>query len=295
VLDGSQIRASTGADVTVANPLVLRADTTVPDVVNVKMLLFTGPVTLEGGDRVWNQLATESTHFSGVISDGGNGLGFTITGTSGNQVVFGAANTYTGPTVLSGAGLHLESGASTSATSAFSMEGSSTTLSGTGAILGDAILLDGVVQPGTNLGADAGLLSFGGDLTLGNGTLEMQLDGLGRGVVGGYDALNVVGTLAYSGTLSLYISSLFNINDSLQLFDFSLASGSFSDIAFDGVYGSGSLVNQMDGTWLSADFKFIESTGTFMVVPEPGRATLLLLSLIATVGRRVRRHCLQGE
>lgn len=290
IFDGSNIRSTTGGPITIGNEVILRADTTILTATGAEILTFTGPVTLENGTRAINQTSTADTVFSGVIGDGGSGLGFTIRGSGTGNVVFESANTYTGPTTVSGSGLHLSDSGSTHASSTVTLDGAGARLSGTGTILGQASVVSGALMPGGTGGADAGLLSFGDSLNLG-GTVTLNIDGLARGVPGGYDALDVASQLLYGGSLNLNFSTAVAQDDLFNLFNFGSASGSFTDFAFTGTY-SGNLTNQFDGTWIGTigglGFEFTEASGTLAVVPEPSRLLLIGLGLGLAVFRRRR-------
>lgn len=290
ILAGGTIRGSSGADVVLHNSVHLQADTTIPTGSETRTLTFSGNVSLTQGSRTLTQNAAANTLFTGVISEVTPGSGLTIAGTGASAVVLSAANTYTGPTTITGSSLHLTSTGSLHASSAVTVNGLGAALSGTGTVNGPASILSGSLLPGGAQGAGAGLMTFGDSLFLG-GSLIMNLDGLGRGVTGGYDAFNIGGQLTYGGSLSLIFGTAFNPLDSFDLFNFvnTIApTGSFTDIAFSGAYGTGNLTNQFDGTWTSESFRFTESTGTLLVIPEPGRALMSLLALSLITLRRRR-------
>jgi autotransporter-associated beta strand protein len=290
ILAGGTIRSSSGADVILHNPIHFQADTAIPVGSVNRTLTFAGDVTLTTGSRVLTHNSTSNTLFTGAIGESTAGSGLTITGTSTSAVVLSGANTYTGPTLITGSGLHLTSTGSLAAASAVTVNGPSAALSGTGTVFGPTTILSGSLFPGGNQGADAGLFTFGSDLILG-GTLTLNLDGITRGVAGGYDALNIGGTLTYGGNLNLIFGTTFDPLDSFSLFDFVNAfapTGSFADISYSGIYGSGTLTNQLDGTWASTAFRFTESTGSLLIIPEPSRALLSLLAL-ALIGLHRRR------
>lgn len=291
ILAGGNIRSSTGTHVTLHNPVQFQADTTIPVGSVDRTLTFAGDVSLTSGSRVLTQNAAANTLFTGVISETTPGSGLTIAGTSTSAVVFSSTNTYTGPTNITGSGLHLTATGSLHADSTVTVDGPGAVLSGTGTVFGPASILNGSLLPGNNQGNDAGLFTFGSDLFLGS-TLTLNIDGLSRGVTGGYDALDIGGTLTYGGSLNLLFGTTFDPLDAFDLFGFvnSIApTSNFSSIAFSGAYGAGSLTNQFDGTWSSEAFRFTESTGTLIIVPEPSRALLSLLALTVLGLRRKRR------
>jgi hypothetical protein len=290
ILDGSAIRSTTGGDTTIANPVSIRSDTQILAVGGARRLIFTGPVTLEEGNRAIRNNSTADTLFSGVIDDGGSGFGLTVEGIGTGNLVLGAANTYTGPTRIVSSGLTLNSGSSIAAGSTVTLDGATAALSGEGTVFGPTSILTGSLLPGGSGGADAGLLTFGNDLGLG-GELFMDINGLSRGATSGYDALDVTGMLTYGGTVTLNFGSTFMIGDEFDLFDFGSVGGAFSMFNLTGSY-TGSLTNQLDGTWTGVAggeaLLFTESTGTLSFVPEPGRAVLGLIGLGFVLLRRRR-------
>ena len=291
ILAGGSLRGSSGTNVLLHNSLIFQADTTIPTGSEARTFTLAGDVSLNAGSRTLTHNASANTFFTGVISETTPGSGLTIAGTGTAAVVFSAANTYTGPTTITGSSLHLTSSGSLHPASAVTVNGASAALSGTGTVWGPTTILSGSLLPGGNQGTEAGLLTFGSDLSLGS-SLVLHLDGLTRGVSGGYNALNIGGQLSYGGNLSLIFGTTFDPLDTFHLFDFVNAIapiGSFASIGFTGAYGAGSLTNQFDGTWSSEAFRFTESTGTLMIIPEPSRSLLCLLALSLTLLRRQRR------
>ncbi len=79
--------------------------------------------------------------------------------------------------------------------------------------------------------ADATLITYGGDVVLGNfTTLTMELGGTARGTQ--YDAINVAGKLTFAGTLTVPLINSFNpaLGDSFNLFDWGTKAGTFSTV-----------------------------------------------------------------
>ncbi len=78
-------------------------------------------------------------------------------------------------------------------------------------------------------GAEATLITYGGDVVLGNfTTLTMELGGTARGTQ--YDAINVAGKLTFAGTLAVPLINGFSpaLGDSFNLFDWGTKAGTFS-------------------------------------------------------------------
>ncbi len=100
-LNGGQMRATTTANVTIANPVNIAAvNTTFPTVATEKSLIFTGPAVLSGTrtltSGVGATVAGTSVQFSNGISESAAGSGLTKAGTG--VLTLSGLNTFTGPT-----------------------------------------------------------------------------------------------------------------------------------------------------------------------------------------------------
>jgi autotransporter-associated beta strand protein len=178
-LAGGQLRATTSAAITLANPVVISADTTFPTNTGEKSLHLSGPVTLQGGTRTLNvgigaSVASEEALLSGAIGDGGSGFGVTKTG-AGTLTLGSAASTYTGPTSVQAGVLRITSGSeqalganppSFNANQLF-LNGGTVQASGSSLTLDDA-------NRGIGLGASGGTFSADGALTF---TLSNPISG----------------------------------------------------------------------------------------------------------------------
>ena len=100
-LNGAKLRGTTGWTTTLANPVVLAANTTFPTLASEKSLIFTGNTLLTGGTRtltgsMGSTVAGTWTEFAGNLSEASAGLGLIKAGTG--TVVLSGASSYTGPT-----------------------------------------------------------------------------------------------------------------------------------------------------------------------------------------------------
>lgn len=164
-------------------------------------------------------------------------------------------------------------------------------LGGNGAIAGAATITSGGLAPGSS----AGKLSFGSSLGLG-GTTTMEILGDARGVDGGYDAIDVAGTLTYGGALVVNFASEPAAEQSFNLFDFGglSAASNFSSITLTGAYTGALTDPTSSGTWQGnlggAAFTFTTSDGVLNVaIPEPATVGLALGAIALSFMRRQRR------
>ena len=108
-LAGGQLRATTSANITLANPVSIAANTTFPTLANEKSLIFTGPASLAGSftlnSAVGSTVAGTSVTFAGGLGETTAGGGFTKTGAG--EIVLSGPSTYTGSTTVSAGRLTL--------------------------------------------------------------------------------------------------------------------------------------------------------------------------------------------
>jgi autotransporter-associated beta strand protein len=157
-LNGGLLRASSGAAATtyVSNNITVAADSSLGGN-NAKNLTFLGNVTLANGSRTLTAGATDSTTFSGIISDSGNGYGLTKAGAG--TFTLANVNTYGGGTLVKGGVLAV--------TTNYALGNGLVTLSnGTLRSTISAVVLSNNFQFAT---ASTNLLDAASDLTLTNG------------------------------------------------------------------------------------------------------------------------------
>ncbi|MEO5714831.1 MAG: autotransporter-associated beta strand repeat-containing protein [Luteolibacter sp.] len=246
--------------------------------------IFSGPITVNAtltvGLRDWyNYGNSHSGTISGAIT-GAGGLTIDPGTSSGGTLTLTNVNSYTGATTVTGGKLIVNGNISTSITTV----NTGGTLGGSGTV-GDLIATTGgTVSPGNS----PGILSAGNTNLQSGSTLTIELNGANVGTE--YDQLNVTGSVALGGTLSLSLGYT-PVNDALFFIlanDGSDAiSGTFSGLA------DGSTVN-FGGQDFHISY-FGDSVGnTFtggndialMAVPEPSAAFLGALGALALIRRR---------
>ena len=227
----------------------------------------------------------------GVAITNGNSTAASLSKTGSGNLTFSVANTYTGATtistgtlILSGAGtvgsgnLTVASGAKldiSGITGATYALGAGQTLNGSGTITatGKTLSVAGSFNPGSS---PATLTVDGGFTLVGGSASTFEINGT---TAGQFDQLVVNGLLTFGGTLNLTTGYTVNLGDSVNLFDWSTKSGTFS------------LINGTDlGGGKSWDTSNLYTDGTITVVPEPATWGLLALSLTTVIVFRRRRR-----
>jgi autotransporter-associated beta strand protein len=313
VFAGGAVRTTQGAGTrTVGNNIIFKADTTLSSGgAAAGLLVFSGSMTLTGGDRVLTNNAPNTTTFSGAIGEDGQKRGITVTtATAGTgAVIFSGTNTYTGDTKVAGLATLMVNGTHNTGSSYNVASGATLTGGGTiGVTAGGNVTIAGggtlSVGDGTANAVDLAITTTGGGtLVFADSSSILRLDlvsdsspGAGNGsdmsgdatradrlVVSGNTNLNgahlILGT---SGVSSLTFSE----GDRWKIFDWvtAIPTGSFT------INPATDLPTL--GVGLQWDFSDLYTGGTIAVtvVPEPSRAMLLMGGLMVGLLQRRRRR-----
>ena len=203
-----------------------------------------------------------------------------LTAYAGTQTVSGAAS-YSG--TVSGTNLVADGGTLNTTGAIFT--GATTvqfggTLKGTGTLGSVTIESGGTLAPGNS----PGLLTVNGDLTYDSGTFtNLEIGGLDRGAIDGYDGIDVSGTLTADGTLTISFIDGFTPT-AAATFDF------FNFTSFVGAFDGVVLPDAVGYTWDTSQLSVNGSVSLVTAVPEPSSWAALagLGAFAATVLRRRR-------
>ncbi len=238
--------------------------------------------------------------------------GGTFEADAGRSITLGAFTAVTGSgsltkvgpgsLVISGSASH--SGATTVSAGSLIMDGLMGATSGVtvaaGATLGGSgtvaapVSVSGVLAPGST----GGLLTLSSLGLQSSAASQFQISGTSRGVLGGYEAVDVTqsGGLTYGGGVELSIGSLFSDNTSFNLFGFSgVPAGGLTSVSATGAYGPLSFTGT-GGVWTAVSgpqtLTFTESTGTLVIIPEPTTmlSGVMAAALTFLVGLRSRKR-----
>jgi autotransporter-associated beta strand protein len=265
----------------------------------------TSTITL-GGNITFNP-TTANLAVAAVINDGASTFSLTKTGTG--VLTLSAANLYKGATSLN-EGTLLVANSTGSATGTGTLTAAaSTILGGTGIIApgsGNGVIVNGTLQVGgaAPVAGQTLTIATNAAATTINNLLTFDLfSGEGSGTL---NALSTADRLLFTGnsngaTVSLGASSVLGITTSIvsgwtpgsswQLIDWAglTPSGTFSNLT--STLGNFASLPDLSTLNLAWDVSAIYSTGvvSIVLIPEPGRAMLVLFGLLAFLMRR-RRH-----
>jgi autotransporter-associated beta strand protein len=233
-------------------------------------LTFTSNTTASGnGNKTFTLRGDGNINFNGVIANGANAT-ISLTKSDTGIVTLGAANTYTGNTLVN-AGTLLVNG-STSANSTVIVS-SGATLGGSGIING-TMLANGTLSPGT-----AATLTLGSTLNLGSGSnVALTLGSTSSKIAFASAANNLIGS--GNATLALTLGTGFDYNSSYTIFQHTTTDG----FVFSGITGYDNSNYTANFADLGSDYAL-----TFTAVPEPATCSLVLLGLAGLLLRLKRK------
>lgn len=234
---------------------------------------------------------------SGVVSNGG------ITKTNTGVLLLTGANTYAGTTTVSAGTLQVGAGGvgSLAAGSTVNVSGSSAVLAGTGSINGSVTMTQGTLRPGDSAGESVGTLSTGA-LAFTPATAQTMAE-LQILAPGSADKLSISGALtlhANGNFVVLPTSYTATRGDSFTLMEWT------GLLTLNGWTTGANYRNGAGDTGADLDLPDISSSGlvweisslldgstggslVIVVVPEPGRALLLGISMAFLLMHRRRR------
>jgi autotransporter-associated beta strand protein len=253
------------------------------------------------------EVAAANTSTIGYTNQLTGAGGFAKTGTG--NLTFSAAQNYTGATTISAGTLILSANGTFSGSPVINLGtsasqgtlnltaktsfafGTTQTVAGFGTInigVGKTVTISGNLQPGNS----PGITAVTGNLALEN-TTATTLELAGSGGVAGtdFDQVNVSGSLAYDGTLSITSYNGWDINTvtTYNLFDSSSYSGNFDSVSVGGFGLAFDSVKTWSGTNSGTTYSLALDTGVLSVVPEPATWALLAFSLTTVMVLRRRR------
>jgi fibronectin-binding autotransporter adhesin len=233
---------------------------------------------------VSNGAAAVDAMLSGALTSGGGTQGIVKAGAG--VLAMTGTSTYSGLTNVS-EGTLLMNGRLTNSSVVVA---SGATIGGSGQI--DSllsVLSGGILAPGNS----PGLLTVG-DLSLAAGsTSQFEITGAIRGSE--YDAIDVLNSMTYGGSLALNFTTTFADNTSFLLFSLpGTPADSFTSVTATGSYGTLTFT-KAGGVWSSGatavggqTLEFAEGSGTLIIVPEPTTLVLVAIGMGLMLARRQR-------
>jgi fibronectin-binding autotransporter adhesin len=313
----------TGGTFTVNGNVITTADALNRNTATVNLDGGTLDMT-EGSIGAANALITFNVHSGGLRGLAEYNGGIPLIKTTEGLLTLGGVNSYTGGTVINGGTLEVLVGSRTGVGNT-TVNGAGAVLAGEGTVSANALLTLGNIRPGENGGEARGMLTFANDLTLNAApgsasTLQLGIKGA-TGIadlsvyavsqipdaydftsynsetpnLGDHDLVRVQGSLTWNEGTQLVVEDegvsyaygqVFNLLDWNGL----LGGGpSLTSLSSEGgVVNAFLTLPSLSGTGFSWDLSLFSQHGVLVVVPEPGRAVLMLLGL-GLVGLRRRR------
>ncbi len=274
-----------------------------------------GTLTNTGGSVVYAAALTlDTSSFIDAPTSGELTIDSSITGVGGltksgaGAVILGAANGYSGDTIVQQGTLKLGAGGSIGNSPLIDVQAGATfdvadvtggfqlatgqTLMGTGDVLGDLTLLDGSIHAP---GSSPGIQTVTGDYDLQAGaTLVLELAGLTAGA--GYDQVDVDGTVSLGGDLDLLLGFAPAIDDIFTIID-NDGADAVTD-TFAGLAEGDEVSALSDGRSYDFRITYQGNDGNDVVlraVPEPGTLALLFIAMGLGLGVVRRRRQVRGR